>query len=289
MLIGVHVSVAGGYLNGLTYAEGLGAECIQFFAKSPRQWRGPVPDPEVGASFSRAREASGVAAAFTHTAYLLNLSTTQPELLSRSIVALADELVRAGLLGVDGLVTHIGNAPDGDYAAAGKRTARAILAAYEIAGDAGRGVRLLLENTAGGGSTFGCTFRQLGQVVVATGLGADQLGICLDTCHAFAYGLPLQSAEGWGSAISELAAEVGLDRIGLIHANDAKFELGSRRDRHEWIGEGFIGEEGFLAMLCASELQHVPAVMEMPGEKPVKDQVNLDRMRALRESCEASH
>lgn len=288
MLIGVHVSVAGGYLNGLSYADQVGAECIQFFAKSPRRWRGPAPDVAASGEFSVALRGSAVGAAFTHTAYLLNLSTTDPELYARSIAALADEIVRAGLLGVDGVVSHVGNAPDGDYGAAARRTAIAIASAFEAAGDQGSGVRLLLENTAGGGSSFGCSIAQLADVVSAVGVLPERLGVCIDTCHAFAYGMPLDSPEGWAGMVSEIHSEIGLERLGLIHANDAMFAVGSRRDRHAWIGEGLIGEAGFSAMLCDPRLAHVPAVMEMPGEKPMKDEVNMARLLKLREQCGGS-
>lgn len=285
MLIGAHVSVAGGFVNGVTYAEEVGAECFQFFAKSPRQWRGPVVDPAAADAFRSAVEQSSVQSTFSHTAYLLNLSTLDEDLLHKTVVALADEIVRAGMLGVDGLVTHVGNAVDGDYRAAAVRAAASIRAAYELAADAGVGVRLLLENTAGGGTSFGCTFRQLGDIVSATGMPSAQLGVCLDTCHGFAYGMPLDTAEGWDEVVSEIDATIGLDRMGLIHANDSMFERGARRDRHEWIGRGFIGNEGFRAMLCEPRLAHVPCAMEMPGEKPEKDVVNLGQLKALRASC----
>lgn len=285
MLIGAHVSVAGGFVNGITYAEEVGAECIQFFAKSPRQWRGPALDPAGAQAFRAALAESPVERSYSHTAYLLNLSTTDEGLYAKSIVALGDELERAAILGVDGLVTHIGNAPDGDARAAADRAATAIRSAYAVAGEPVADVRLLLENTAGGGSSFGCTFSQLAEVIELSGMGTETLGVCLDTCHGFAFGMPLDTEQGWREVVSEIASTVGFGRLGLIHANDCMFERGSKRDRHEWIGRGFIGDDGFEAMLCVPEIAHVPTVMEMPGEKPEKDVTNLLHMKALRDEC----
>jgi deoxyribonuclease-4 len=289
MLIGAHVSVAGGYRNGLDYAGVVGAECIQIFAKSPRQWQGPAIDADASAAFVQQRENLGFGPVFTHTAYLLNLSTIDATMHERTVIALADELVRASLLGADGVVTHVGNDPAGDPSAAALRTAATIRAAYDLAGERAARTRLLLENTAGGGTTFGCTFDELGRAITATGRPPELLGVCFDTCHAFAYGMPLDTAEGWAEVIGEIDAVIGLERLGLIHANDCLFERGSRRDRHAWIGDGFIGTKGFSAMVCAPELAHVPAVMEMPGEKPEKDVINIERFRALRDACAPSH
>jgi deoxyribonuclease IV len=282
MLIGAHVSVAHGYLAALDYAESVGAECIQIFAKSPRQWRGPEIDPEVATAFVAERKARAFGPVFTHTAYLVNLGTDDQELRERSIAALADELVRASLLQADGVVTHLGNDPLGDSDAAALRIAEAIVTAYALAGEAGAASRLLLENTAGAGRSFGSKFEQLGACMSATGLGPERLGVCLDTCHAFAYGMGVDTEAGWRETIRMLESHVGVARLGLIHANDCLFERGSKRDRHAWIGEGFIGEDGFRAMLDAPELRDVPACLEMPGEVPVKDAANIERLKLYR-------
>jgi len=289
MLIGAHVSVAGGYTNGLEYAETVRAECIQIFAKSPRQWRGPRIDPAAAEAFVARREEMSSGPVFTHTAYLLNLSTLDSELRHKTVSALSDELVRAALLGADGVVTHVGNDPAADTIAASRRVAGVIHESYALAGEVASKTRLLLENTAGGGSTFGCTFEQLGAAIDAAGMPPDLLGVCLDTCHAFAYGMPLDTVEGWRETVSEIDRVIGLDRLGLVHANDCLFERGSRRDRHAWIGDGFIGIDGFRAMLCDSRLAHVPTVTEMPGERPQKDEVNIERLKELRDECARSH
>jgi len=288
MFLGAQISVAGGYDRALEYALSVGCECIQVFAKSPRQWRAPSVDATAARGFLRKRQEVGFGPVFTHTAYLLNLSTTNEELYDKSVVALADELVRGSMLGAEGVVTHIGNVPDGDRDAAAVRVAQAVVRAFERAGESACTTRLLLENTAGAGSTFGRTFAEIGACISASGLTSSQLGMCLDTCHAFAFGYPVDTEQGWQEVTRELAAEVGLERVGLIHANDCKFERGTNHDRHEWIGEGHIGIAGFEAMLCAPDLANVPIVTEMPGDVPEKDAINVGRLRELRERCAPS-
>jgi deoxyribonuclease-4 len=280
--------VAGGYEKTIDYLVALGAECAQIFAKSPRQWRGPALNPEAAARFRELRVERFPAPVFTHTAYLINLATDEPVLRERSIAALADEIARASALHAEGVVTHIGTAPDGEAGRAAARVGEAVHRAFDEAGDVWPGTRLLLENTAGAGTTFGGEFEQLAGSIDAAGLGADRLGVCLDTCHAFAFGFPLDTPEGWSQVVADIESTVGLDRLGLVHANDCLFERGSRRDRHAWIGDGFIGAEGFAAMVCTPELAGVCAVMEMPGEPPAKDEINLARLREIRDSCAGS-
>ena len=289
MRIGSHISVSGGYLSALRYAESVGCECAQIFAKSPRQWRGPSIDPEAAQRFRDAREEHAFGPVFTHTAYLINPATSDPVLREKSIAALADELERGSLLGAAGVVTHIGNDPDADPVAAARRVGEAAVRAFELAGGDACHTRLLLENTAGAGRTFGSNFEELGACIDAAGLPTERLGICLDTCHAFAYGLPVDSEEGWREVARGLEDCCGTGRLGLIHANDCMFERGSRRDRHAWIGDGFIGTAGFSAMLCVPELEGVSIVTEMPGDVPAKDAENIDRLKKLRAQCAASH
>lgn len=282
MIFGAHVSTAKGLIASLDYAESVGCECIQLFAKSPRQWRGPSIDRDAARGFRSAREERGFGPVFTHTAYLINLGTDAEEMREKSIAALADELTRASVLGVDGIVSHLGNDPGGDPDAAASRIASAILEAYDRADLTDGAVRLLLENTAGAGRTYGSTFGEIGAVIDATGLPAETLGVCFDTCHGFAWGYDLTGEQGWAATVQELDANVGLDRLGLIHANDCMFELGSKRDRHAWIGQGEIGRAGFLAMVCQPRLAGTPVVTEMPGEVPEKDSLNVAALKELR-------
>jgi len=288
MLFGAHVSVSCGYDKALDYAQSVGCECIQIFAKSPRQWRSSALNQPAVDAFRLLREQRGFGPVFTHTAYLINLSTTNAEIRDKSIDALADELSRGSALGAAGVVSHIGNVPDGDSEAAACRVGEAIVQAFRMAGGEECRTRLLLENTAGAGSTFGSTFAEIGACIEAAGLGPDRLGTCFDTCHGWAFGYRVDTAHGWRSTVDDLERAVGVERLGLIHANDCKFEAGTHRDRHEWIGDGFIGNEGFSAMVAMPELSDVPVVTEMPGEIPEKDLVNVQRLAAMRDACARS-
>jgi deoxyribonuclease IV len=282
MLFGAHVSVADGYLRALDYAESVGCECIQVFAKSPRQWHASPIKRDAAAEFVAARRERGFGPVFTHTAYLINLATEDPELRDRSIRALADELARGGLLEAAGVVTHVGSDPAQDPAAAARRVASAVQAAFEVAGPEAADVRLLLENTAGAGNTFGGSFAELAACITHAEMPASQLGICLDTCHAFAYGMPVHAADGWTEIIAEIRSKCGLERLGLIHANDCKFARGSHRDRHAWIGDGEIGRSGFEAMVRNTALADIAVCTEMSGEVPDKDAINVNRLKAMR-------
>lgn len=286
MLFGAHVSVSRGYLEAFEYARSVGCECMQIFAKSPRQWKASRMDADAAQAFIAAREAVAFGPLFTHTAYLINLSTDNDELREKSVVALADELVRGTLLGAAGVVTHIGNDPAGDVRSAGKRAGASIAAAFELAGKEARPARLLLENTAGAGRTFGGSFEEVALAIDAAGLPSELLGMCLDTCHAFAYGMEVDTSAGWSAVGREMEAAVGMDRLGLIHANDCRYERGAHKDRHEWIGDGFIGIGGFAAMTCEPKLESCCVVTEMPGDVPEKDAVNIARLVGLRDACE---
>jgi deoxyribonuclease-4 len=286
MLVGAHVSVSGGYVAALDYAEAVGCECMQIFAKSPRQWRGPAIDAASAHAFVAARNSCGFGPVFSHTAYLINLATDSISLRARSIEALADELRRGALLGVSGIVTHVGNDPLDDAEAAARRVASAILSAYELAGSDAARTRLLLENTAGAGRTYGGSLGELEAAIDLTGLPAEQLGVCFDTCHGFAYGMRVDCADGWDDIARRLTSLGGGGRLGLVHANDCQFEIGSKRDRHAWIGDGFIGAEGFAAMMNVPAFAEIPACTEMSGDKPEKDAINIERLKSLRRDAD---
>jgi len=287
MRIGAHISIAQGYPRVVAYAAEVGCECAQVFAKSPRQWRGPAIEPDAAEEFGRLRQEAGIAPLFTHTAYLLNLSTDDDVLWERSIDALADELARGSLLHAAGVVTHVGNDRTANPARAVARVAEAITRAFDRLGAEHCDTRLLLENTAGAGSSVGVSPSELGSIIHACGFPPERLGMCLDTCHAHAFGYDLSSAGGWATLTEEVAEHVGMDRLGLIHANDCKFASGSRRDRHEWIGDGTIGLGGFEVMVCQPAFSAACVVTEMPGDIPVKDVENLRRLKALRDGCQA--
>lgn len=303
MFIGAHVPTLGSYTKMMDYACSVGCECLQMFAKSPRQWSAKPLDPARAATLRHIRSERGFGPILTHTAYLINLSTNRDDQRAKSTRALADELVRATLLGADSVNTHTGNDPVGDDVAAAKRAAVAINQAIVCAADTLESlvsdgifdgielfqdalplkpVRLVLENTAGAGSAFGVTARQLAQIVEASQLDNASLGICIDTCHAWAYGYDVSTQTGWDELLEGIDDELGLERLHWIHANDCKFGRGMNKDRHAWIGDGMIGLEGFRVMVNDPRLRHVNVVVEMPGEMPEKDTINIERLKALR-------
>jgi len=284
LLIGAHVGVSKGYAASLEYARSVGAECVQVFAKSPRQWHARALDVDAATAFREAKLPNGIRAVVTHTAYLINLGSLDESLLDKSVRALADELRRAALLGADGVVTHIGTTGGTGTEATATRVAAAIVAAF---GE--REVplpRLLLENTAGAGSTFGTSPEEIGAVLDR--LPDDlrpHVGTCIDSCHAHAAGFDMSSAVGWAELLDRIDTSCGPHAVGAVHANDCMFACGSNKDRHAWIGDGTIGYEGFAAMLCEPRLLDVPAFLEMPGEVPLKDEENITRLKRLRDGC----
>ncbi len=285
MIFGAHVSIASGLAEAVQYASECGCECMQIFAKSPRQWVGrPLQAADV-AAFHDARAALGMGPVFTHTAYLINLSTTDEVLRDRSIRALADELERGKQLKAAGVITHIGTDPTGEPEAAAARAADSIARAFamtDIAEDSD--TWLLLENTAGSGTTFGGRMTDICDIVRRSGEGGLPVGICVDTCHAHAFGYDVQTSEGWEELVGEIGESCDVASLKAMHANDCVAPRGEHRDRHAWIGEGMIGEAGFSAMVACRAIDHVCAMTEMPGEVPEKDIVNVVRLKVLRQT-----
>jgi len=286
MLIGAHLSVSGGYDETLRYAEKTGCETIQIFAKTPRRWKAPELDSASAVAFSTARKERYCGMPlFTHTAYLINLATNDVEIGEKSVQALADELVRGAALSVEGVVTHLGNDQANDTQAAAQRVAKRIFSAYQMAGPAASEVLLLLENTAGAGTGFGCCPEDIGAVFShAAEIGAVRLGVCIDTCHAHAYGADLSTPEAWSEYIDAYETACGAGCVKLIHANDCMFERGSRRDRHAWIGEGYLGYRAFESMFSVLGASGISVITEAPGEVPAKDEINIARLKSIRVS-----
>lgn len=280
MRIGAHVRTAQGLVAAVDYARDVGCETIQVFAKSPLQWSGPARPREEIAPFRRALADAGITLAATHAAYLINLSSDDSQLWRRSVAALAEEIVLAHRLGAPAVVVHLGSSPRPPEAAR-SRVAAAVTEALQAT--AGVPVAVLLENAAGAGHTFGWRFEDI--AAVCAGIEPSlrpRVGTCIDTCHAYAAGYDLRSPRGWDALLRPLVT-CGAS-VRLVHANDALGALGSRRDRHAWIGDGAIGLEGFAHLFARPELESADVVIEMPGEPPQKDAVNVTRLKALRSS-----
>lgn len=266
--LGVHVSVAGGLHLAFERSEALGCRAIQIFVKNPNQWRHKGLRRESVEAFRAARERSDVEFVVAHAAYLINLAARDRRTLERSRRALADELIRCNRLGVDALVFHPGAHMGRGEVAGLERISDSmnrVLSIYrereERAGRTAR-ARLLLENTAGQGSVLGYRFEQLAEIVYRLEQ-PGQVGVCLDTCHAFAAGYPLDRPLGLGKALSRLG-QLLPGEPSCIHLNDSLKPFASRRDRHANIGGGLIGKEFFRRLVRHRRLRKTPMVLETP-------------------------
>ena len=284
--IGAQVPMAGGLLCALDYATSTGCETMQVFAKSPRRWAGPPTDPKMAADFRAACISEGIGPVFTHASYLINMGAEGNELWERSTAALADELTRAADIGAAGVVIHLGRRFSDDDAECVARVTACATNAAALAGD--RCVPLLLENSAGAGRQFGVSVDEMAAAMVSVRDAGVETALCFDTCHGFAGGIDVRGDEGWHSALERLTSLAGSRAVRLVHANDCKGEFGSHKDRHEWIGDGHIGAEGFAAMMRQAALDGASVVVEMPGEGPYKDAENVRRLKSLRDGGVAS-
>jgi len=271
--IGIHTSIAGDISASLEIAHGLGANALQIFSCSPRMWdRGGMRIAEAEATRFRARRKElGLGPLVVHDNYLINLASPNPVLRTRSVQAFHQELVRAIALGADFLVAHPGSGRESTPQAA-------VAAISQGLKQAARGLKLgdlkiLLENTAGQGTSIGSRFEELRAIIDATpGL---QLGICIDTAHTFAAGWDLRTAEGLETTLQAIDRTVGLDKVYVIHMNDSKTHHGSRVDRHEHIGQGKIGMEAFGRILNHTLLAGRAFILETPIDKPGDDKRNV--------------
>lgn len=278
--LGAHVSTRGGVANAPARARLLDSVVLQLFTKQPSRWAEPILDDDAVAAFRRERERHGIVAAAAHDSYLINLSCPDRRLWRVARRSFEAELRRAARLGLDFVVTHPGNATDGDLAAGLERNARGIAEALEEVPDT---PRILLELTAGSGTSVGATFENLRAIIEGVPPEMrDRIGVCIDTCHAYSAGYDL--VRDYDGVWAELDDVLGLERVGLIHLNDSKHALGSRRDRHEMIGEGTLGLEPFRRLVLDERLRDVPKVLETPkGDDGVTaDRENLALLRGFR-------
>lgn len=262
MLIGAHVSPAGGPANAVARGVERGCRAIQIFNQSPRQWKPTVYADDKVAAFHEAMEASNLDALLIHAVYLVNCASEDPELREKSLASLTASLRAGAALGAVGVVVHPGSAlkGGGDAEAACGRAAEVIKEALAES----EGCPLHLENTAGAGGTLGRTFEELAALLEGAG-GGKRLGACLDSCHLLASGYDIRTADGLSGVVDEFDRVVGLDRLGSLHVNDSKTALGSNVDRHAALGEGELGEEGCVAFLSEPRFDGLPCIFEGPG------------------------
>jgi deoxyribonuclease IV len=277
--LGAHVSSAGGVRNAPVRAATLDASVLQLFTKQPSRWAEPVLSADEVDAWHAAVRQHGIGFTAVHDSYLINLASPDEVLRARSLASFRAELERCERLGITCVVTHPGNATDGDTASGIARNAEAAEEALE----ATHSVQVLLETTAGAGRVLGASFEELALLIerIAAAL-QPRVGVCFDTCHAWAAGYDLSGA--YDDVMRRFDDALGLDRLRLFHLNDSVGGLGSRRDRHAHIGEGALGEEPFRRLVLDPRFGSVPKLLETPkDDDPVAaDRRNLARLRGYR-------
>jgi deoxyribonuclease IV len=284
MLIGAHVSPAGGPANAVQRGVERGCRSIQFFNQSPRAWRAREYTEEEAAEFRETLAASRVQVAVIHAVYLINCASRDATIRRKSLTSLTIALRSGAALGVEGVVLHAGSALAGDVKRAVARAGKVIRAALDDSEDC----PLHLEDTAGAGGTLGRSFAELAGLIEAAG-GDERLALCLDSCHLHASGYDVRTAESLGEVIDECEDAVGPGRVGSLHVNDSKSALGSNVDRHAPLGDGDIGSDGLAVFLSEPRFDGLPAIFEGPGvegKAPAKEDV--DEMKRLRKRGLAS-
>lgn len=273
--VGAHVSVAGGAEKAIERQKEVGGNCGQIFAGSPRTWSVKEYSEEDAESFIQGCKESGQGPYTIHSTYLVNLATPKDDLLEKSKDCIQKELYAAEQLGVEYVVFHPG-AHTGSGREAGIET---IVSAVDdlVIPDS---VTLLFENTAGKGTTLGKSFGELREMVEGT--SQDNVGVCIDTCHAHAAGYDISSEEGFSDMVQEIREDLGLENVKVLHLNDSKDERGSEKDNHEHIGEGNIGDRGFRNLVNAEVFESLPMVLETPNSDEKGYKENIDRIKELR-------
>lgn len=278
--LGAHMSMAGGFEKAVERGLKAGCDTVQIFTKSNNQWEAsPIAEKQADV-FKRAVKDSGIGPIFAHTAYLINVGSPDKEIHQRSRGALKVEVERATQLDLSFVVLHPGSHKDTDEESCLKRIAEAV--AWVIDQTRGSPVKVLYEIAAGQGSAVGYRFEHLRTLLDLTDR-PNRSGICLDTCHLFAAGYDIRTKGTYEKTFEQFDQTVGLKRIEAIHLNDSKKELGARVDRHEHIGQGQIGVEGFRCLMNDIRLRSIPMVLETPKDEETlaEDVMNLKTLRKL--------
>lgn len=279
MNFGAHISAAGGVQNAPVNAEKLGCECYQFFSRPPQGGKAPVLTPKDVAEFEANNKKYNFKNYYIHAPYFINLASTNNRIYHGSISVLKQELERGNFLNAKGLMFHPGSAKDLSRAQALTRVSKAII---EILKNYSGKCKLLIENSAGAGNVIGDDFDEIAEIILQVEKyfrknkelarrsfsgGGKVLGICFDTCHAFASGYDLRDKKSVKQTLNEFNKKIGLKKLAVIHLNDSAHVYNSHKDRHEHLGEGKIGLAGFHAIIKEPRLKNMDFILETPGEK----------------------
>lgn len=274
VLIGGHV--AGGIAECITYAEVIGAETIQIFGASPRTWRTKIPDADTVAEFKKQLKKSGVRSVFLHAPYLVNLASASPDILAFSIQSLTDHFRIADMIGSDGLIFHLGSSKGLDRKTALDQEVRAI---QQVIKNVPGATRLIMENAAGGGDKIGAQIEEIAYLYKK--IGSKRMKVCFDTAHGFEAGIIQEyTKDTVKKLVDDFDAKIGIENLVAIHANDSKTAYASNHDRHENIGEGHIGLQGFKALASEKRLRDKAWLLEVPGFDDMgPDKKNMELLR----------
>jgi deoxyribonuclease-4 len=274
--VGVHVSIAGSVDLAVDRAKKAGCDVFQMFSRNPRGW-GFLPLSKESCDTFKSKIRSSHLLPVGHMPYLPNLASPKSDIYDKSVAALTSELERCSLLGIPYLVTHLGHHLGDGIAGGRERVVRAINAALEVSDNS---VMLLLENTAGEKNSVGSTFEHIRAIMDGITY-QNRIGICFDTCHAFAAGYELRTEPGIRETITQFDNSIGIHNLKMIHLNDTKGDLGSRLDRHEHIGMGYLGEGAFRLILHHPVLSALPLICETPVDERRDDVGNIEKVREL--------
>ena len=279
--IGCHISIAGGIDNSVVRAVESGCNTMQIFSKNASTWREKILKKDEIESFRKNLKNSNINPVFIHTSYLINLASPSDELYFKSINAFLEEMKRADLLLPDPyLIIHPGAHTGAGEEYGIQRIIRALNIILGRSADLNLKTMILLEDTAGSGTHLGYTFYQLKRMVEGA-KDRKKIGICFDTCHAFTAGYDLSHQEGVEQTLEKIDKYVGLERLKVIHINDSKYPLGSRKDRHMHIGKGYIGLEGFKLLVNHRYLKNLPFILETPKHDEKDDLKNINLVKSL--------
>jgi deoxyribonuclease-4 len=278
MKLGAHVSTAGGIETAIDRGVEIGCEAIQIFGSSPQSWFfKPIPQGSID-GFKAKQAAVGMGPVFFHCIYLINLGNPDPVNVKKGVKSLNDYMNLAHSIGAGGIIFHPGSHKGAGYDGIFRQTVASII---EVLENSPEGPWLTIENTAGMGQHIGARFDEIGRIIKA--VGSPRVRVCLDTEHSFAAGYDVSTKDGLEKALEEFDREIGLDRLVAVHANDSKNPLGAGIDRHENIGQGHIGVQGFENIMAHPAFRDLPFFLEVPGmEGGGPDKANLDILKGIR-------
>jgi deoxyribonuclease-4 len=280
MLLGAHMPISGGIFKAFARGEDVGCQTMQIFSKSQRQWNAKPYQQQDIDQYKAEQARTAINPVIVHSSYLINLASPKDDLWEKSIAALCDEMERSAMLGVAGVVLHPGSHTGSGEDAGLRRIADALNRIFTDG--VAPGVMVLLETTAGQGTNLGNRFEHLAQLREYTAAHSERVGVCVDTCHILAAGYDLRTPEAYEATFAEFDRLIGLEHLKVFHLNDSQHDLGSRKDRHEHIGKGYVGEHAFRMLINDERFQSLPMILETPkGDDLAEDKVNLSLLRSF--------